>query len=290
MLTENSIQLSDGRLLCYAEYGSPHGHPVMFFHGTPSSRMEAGIMGDEVFCQYGLRIIALDRPGMGGSSFQPRRSYTDWPKDVVALADHLGIEMFSVMGNSGGCPYAAVCAAKIPERLLSAVVACGAWRMDWPEAFQNLPLVNRLFWTMAKRVPFLFGPVISMMSSSSKEPSEQDLEKMKRRISPADFEALMRPEIRDRFRQMSKESMRQGTRGVAWDARLIVTEWDFQLSEIRMPFHIFHGDQDTSVPIAVARKAASLLSDARLVVFEGEGHASTPLNQFEHIARALSGS
>lgn len=73
--------------------------------------------GDEAFSQFGLRVIAPDRPGMGQSDFQPKRGFSDWPTDVTALVDVLGLDRFSILGNSGGGGYAAVCAAKIPERL-----------------------------------------------------------------------------------------------------------------------------------------------------------------------------
>src|SRR4026207_954348 len=102
-------------------------------------------MADEAFSQVGLRISPPDRPGMGKSDFQPGRGFSDWPADVIVLADELGLDRFSVLGNSGGGGYAAVCAAKIPERLHTVVIVSGGWQMNWPEALDNLPPVNRLF-------------------------------------------------------------------------------------------------------------------------------------------------
>jgi len=158
MKTIDYVKLPDGRKLAYAEFGRPEGHPVLYFHGSPSSRLEPLLYGDDVFHQFGLRIIAPDRPGMGQSDFQPRRGFSDWPKDVLVLADTLGLERFSVLGNSGGCGYAAACAARIPERLHAVVIVSGAWRMDWPEAMNNLSAHLKLLWNLArstwKRSPF----------------------------------------------------------------------------------------------------------------------------------------
>ncbi len=53
-----------------------------------------------------IRLIGIDRPGMGRSQFQKRRCLLDWPDDVMELADYLGIERFAVLGVSGGGPYA----------------------------------------------------------------------------------------------------------------------------------------------------------------------------------------
>ena len=92
MKTDNLLTLPDGRKLAYGEFGKPDGYPVLYFHGTPSSRLEPLMIGDEVFRQVGIRVIAPDRPGVGGSDFQLNREFSDWPKDVEFLADAVGLE------------------------------------------------------------------------------------------------------------------------------------------------------------------------------------------------------
>jgi pimeloyl-ACP methyl ester carboxylesterase len=117
--------LPDGRRLGYDEHGERDGYPIFYFHGTPSARVEWAFFGTEELTQtLNLRVIAVDRPGMGLSDFQPNRRVTDWPADVCALADHLHLERFGVVGYSGGVPYAAVCAARLPDRLTA--VGCVA--------------------------------------------------------------------------------------------------------------------------------------------------------------------
>ncbi len=182
MNTENHLVLPDGRTLAYAEFGQPDGYPVMYFHGAPSSRLEPLLIGDAVLSRFGLRVIAPDRPGMGGSDFQPNRTFSDWPKDVIALANALGLEQFAVLGNSGGGPYVAVCAARIPERLTSAVIVSGGWRMDWPEAQNNLPFVNRLVLIFADKAPFLLGLLLKMMAASSGGEREKELAQLRKRV------------------------------------------------------------------------------------------------------------
>lgn len=68
-----------------------------------------------------LRVIAPDRPGFGLSTFDARRRITDWPADVKALAAHLGITRFAILGGSGGAPYALACARALPADMVSAV-------------------------------------------------------------------------------------------------------------------------------------------------------------------------
>src|SRR5437899_12705534 len=104
------IVLSDGRRLGYAQYGSPNGSPLMYFHGWPSSRLEPRV-AENLCADLGLQVIAPDRPGFGLSDFKPGRTLASWPEDVRALAASLGFHRFAVLGVSGGGPYAIACAA-----------------------------------------------------------------------------------------------------------------------------------------------------------------------------------
>ena len=100
-----STVLPDGRILSHATYGDPAGLPVLFFHGTPGSHVGAELLHDAALAA-GVRLIAPDRPGMGESTYQPGRVLLDWPNDVVALADAMGIDRLRIIGYSGGGPYA----------------------------------------------------------------------------------------------------------------------------------------------------------------------------------------
>lgn len=289
MNTDQSIKLPDGRALAYAEYGDPQGHPVLYFHGSPGSRLEPLLLCDEELARFGLRVIAPDRPGMGQSDFQVGRGFSHWPADVTALADHLGIGQFSVMGNSGGAGYAAVCAAKIPKRIRAAVVVSGGWPMHWPEARQGLPLPNRVFLLLSRHAPFLLPSMLKMMAGSPKDTQEQILAQFKKHMPAADYAAIEKPGRAVDLMKATREAMAHGTRGAVWDMRLHVREWDFGLDEVRMPIALFHGEQDRCAPIALARKAKALLPTARLVTYANESHLSTPCNHLEEIASALRG-
>src|SRR5437016_366230 len=88
-ISATSIMLRDGRRLAYGEYGESSGVAVFYFHGTPGSRIE-GTIADQAAKRLGVRLIAIDRPGIGFSAFKPRRRLRDWPADVAELADALG--------------------------------------------------------------------------------------------------------------------------------------------------------------------------------------------------------
>jgi len=287
MKTENHIALPDGRKLAYAEFGKPDGFPVLYFHGTPSSRLEPLVFGDEAFSRLGLRLLAPDRPGMGASDFQRGRGFSDWPADLTSLANALDLETFSVLGNSGGGGYAAVCAARIPERLHTAVIVSGGWQMNQPEAMENLPAPNRLFFKLADKALLLLRLMLKMMAAPSQGRPEQQLARLKPSLHPADYVLLHQIWRLEAFNHMLREAMRQGTKGAAWDTRLFVREWDFRLDEIRMPLKLFHGEEDRNVPFVLVQKMIRQLPTAHLVTYQGEAHLSTFNNHLEEIAHAL---
>ena len=283
MATEGNVVLADGRNISFAEYGSPDGHPVLYFHGAPSSRLEPLLIGDDVFVRLGLRIIAPDRPGMGRSNFQPHRGFSDWPVDVTALADSLGLHKFSVLGNSGGGIYVAACAARIPERLHSAVIVSGAWRMDQSRLLTHIPLVMRMMWLLAKHAPALLRLLLKNMSASV----GSDLAQMKDILPQPDYDALESRGRYEAFSYVLREAMRQGSKGPAWDMRLYVHPLDVRLQDIRVPLHVFHGEKDSNVPIAMVREALTDIPSARLTSYQHEAHLSTLCNRFDDIAKAL---
>ena len=113
------IVLPDGRHLGYFIVGE--GKPVIYFHGTASSRLEVRLL-TEFAHKAQLQIICIDRPGYGLSTFMPRKSLCDFTGDINFLVDHLGIERFGVIGWSGGGAFALAYVALFPERMTRALV------------------------------------------------------------------------------------------------------------------------------------------------------------------------
>jgi malate synthase len=117
------VRLADGRDLACLERGDRNGRPVFYFHGTPGSRYEAAWASDAA-ARHGFRLVAVDRPGMGLSTFQKNRTFRDWPKDVGELAATLGFERFGFAGHSGGGAFTFAAACGLAERLEFAIAFC----------------------------------------------------------------------------------------------------------------------------------------------------------------------
>lgn len=149
------FQLSDGRRLGYDERGAPAGKPVFYLHGSPSSRVESNLfVSDELLQSLNVRLIAVDRPGMGLSDFQPNRRLLDFPNDLLALADHLKIERFAILAYSGGGPYGEACALSIPDRLTRVGIVSGAAPFNLPGLTEGIPADNLRYFDL----PFVFLP------------------------------------------------------------------------------------------------------------------------------------
>jgi len=128
-----SAATADGRRLAYRDAGDPAGIAVVSHHGTPGSRLERHPDDERLMAELGLRVITYDRPGYGGSDPHPGRRVADAAADVAALADHLGLARFAVVGESGGGPHALACSAGLGERVLRVGVVVGSAPADDPD-------------------------------------------------------------------------------------------------------------------------------------------------------------
>jgi pimeloyl-ACP methyl ester carboxylesterase len=267
--TDRTIRLPDGRRLGYAEWGDPGGGPVLYFHGWPGSRVE-GRLGDEAARVSGVRLIAIDRPGMGLSDFQPRRTFVDWPDDVVQVAAALGVDRFAVLGISGGGPYAAVCACKLSDRLTGAGIVSGLAPLDVPGVIAGMGRRNRLAFQLVGRLAVWGRILMAAMAVSVARRPDRVLE---RGVAAAvDKEYLGRPDVRQILVESLSEAFRSGSRGPAWEMGLYARPWGFRLQHIRTPVRLWHGEQDANAPVTMGRYLATSIPESRASFYSGEGH------------------
>jgi pimeloyl-ACP methyl ester carboxylesterase len=271
---DRTFRLADGRVLGYREFGNPDGHPVFLFHGIPGSRCGAEIVTEQAG-QRGLRIIGVDRPGIGLSTFQPNRTFLDWPPDVLALADSLGLDQFGVVGNSGGAAYVAACAARFPERLSFSGIISGMGPMDIPDGLNRLSLsrTDRILVNLARRSPRLACRIAAPILAREFDPDRPGVvERMKHGMAPADIELLDQPSIAKTLIYEAAEAMKQGAQGVTWDLMLYTRPWGFRLDEIKAVVHLWHGEADITVPPHFGRAIAAAIPRCRAIYWPGEGH------------------
>lgn len=219
------IQLGHERQIAYCEYGDPDGSPVFYFHGTPGSRYEP-MFGDRAAREYGYRILALDRPGIGRSDYIKGRTLLDWPQDVHEVAKHLEIERFGVIGVSGGGPYALACGYALSD-YLEFIVLMGSWGpvAQQPKLWQEMAPLDRFFGKLSRRIPQAFYIPFSLLGYAAKWLSPYSFMKLlESSMSQADKELMSDEEMARFFVEDVKEAFRQGARGSADDAIALYRE------------------------------------------------------------------
>jgi pimeloyl-ACP methyl ester carboxylesterase len=268
---DQQIQLRDGRRLGYAEYGASAGKPVFFFHGLPGSRLFRH-PDDSLARSAGVRILAPDRPGMGLSDYKPGYTLLDWPDDVADLADALGIERFAVVGFSGGGPYVAACAFKLPHCLTAAGIISGIGPLDAPGALEGMLSSNRVGYRVGRWMPWFWWRLIFRLYYGGVRRRPERLARMSKEEPRADHAAFARPGVREMFIRNFAEAFRQSTEGAARDGWLLSRPWGFGLEEIETPVFLWQGEEDVVVTPAMARHMEAKIPGCRATFLPGEGH------------------
>ena len=280
----NSFELKDGRQLGFAEYGEPDGQPIFYFHGLPGSRLEAGHL-HEVAVANNFRLIGLDRPGMGLSSIEPKRSILSWVEDVEAFSDSMGIDKFSIIGHSGGAPFVAACAYVIPHRLKGAAIVSGMAPFENPEATASLSRGQRIVNSIINAIPWIANVMMKLTYIMLNKPGM--LKQMLKQMSEADQFVFSDPESSKAIIDATKEAFRNGVSGTSQEIVLSLKPWGFKLENISYPITIWQGGMDKQAPEMHARIYAKLIPNANLIFFKDEGHLSILKNHGEEILRRI---
>ncbi len=262
------IRLRDGRALAYAEWGPAGGRPVLHFHGVPDGRFSWG--GGSACKDRGVRLIAVDRPGIGGSDPKPGRSVADWPADAEELAEQLGLDRFAVSGWSAGGAYALACAHELQPRIDAVALVSGAGRLDLPGFVEQMSTAAA--WRLAARVPSAMTLAYSALAHLARRSPGAARKVLFSGVPKADRKVIDRPNVGERLVSAYVEATRTGGRGVTEDMRALLSPWSFDPSEIDLPVHLIHGTEDTIAPPAHAEYWIETLQATQPVWVESAGH------------------
>ena len=281
-----TLVLRNGRHLGFAEYGNENRKPLFYFHGNQGSRYEAEFIKDKID-SLNIHIISLDRPGMGLSDFQERRKMLDFPEDVLELAKHLSLERFSILGGSGGGPYALTCAYRIPpDQLERCIVVSGLGPYSLSKKGMVRRSKNQLI--IAKYFPWSIHFLIwaSMgRKVGDEEWWETNYNKLLDMLPEPDRKVSLDTEIKKRMIKKTIEAFRQGSKGPAHDFKLFAKPWGFTLEEIPVETKVslFHGEMDINVPLTMAQTMNEQILNSELKIYPEEGHLSVLVNRFKEM-------
>lgn len=299
------------RVLTFETFGPSDGSPVFLLHGTPGSRQGPRPRGLELDLM-GIRLIAYDRPGYGGSTRARGRTVSDAAEDVRAIADALGLDRFAVVGRSGGAPHALACAAGLPRRVTAAASLVGlAPRraqddgLDW---FAGMGEANRRAFRAAwatvdnGRLPGLVDhlarhteTLIERHADFVRTEHDADMPDVDRHMLA---DAGVRHLLGQNFRvaAANEENLVVGGGDAASPLRVLAGwlddvlafagDWSFKLDEIDVPVLVWHGGQDVLLPVTHSKWLAQRISGAELVIDGCAAHFGA-LNVLPEVLRWL---
>ncbi|MBO6851608.1 MAG: alpha/beta hydrolase, partial [Marinobacter sp.] len=236
---------ADGRTLSYCEYGDPDGRPIVFFHSVRGSRLE--VPGSlDVLYRLKLRLIVPDRPGYGRSDALEDRTTYDLAGDVAALADHLGLNRFLILGYSLGGFLALHCAAHLGDRVerLGLVSALAPPQTD--PGGRPLKGLFRLAVTLADKAPSLAERILNQMARSILRNPAKHLG------SDADRQLLANPQTRHQYVRAMAESCSRGSGGFVEDLKAVARTPEPSPDQLALPVYLWHGHQDGQVAVQQA--------------------------------------
>lgn len=265
-MIEGDLRLDDGRTLHWYDTGAPDGvadPPVVYWHhGTPN----IGAPPAPLFAlseRLGVRWVAHDRPGYGGSTARPGRTIADVVPDVVAVTAARGVDRFAVMGHSGGGPPSLACAALLPDRVTAVASMAGLAPYDVSTA-------DGLDWFVGMAGD---GPLRAALAGrAAKEAYEAAAPEGMPGFIPADWAALEGDW--SWFGQVVPPALANGPGALIDDDLSYVAPWGLDVGAVGAPVLVLHGAADGVVPAAHGEWLADHLPSAELWLVPDAGHIS----------------
>jgi pimeloyl-ACP methyl ester carboxylesterase len=268
-----TLVMRTGRALEVREYGDPRGHPAVFFHGLIGSHYQASYI-DEQARRLALRILAPNRPGVGRSEFVARTSALDVVPDVEDLAGALGLGEFSVIGISGGTPYALATLLRLGPRVRTATVISGMGPMRLPGALRGMDRTRRAFLEVGSRSLHMARRAFRTESGRFRADPERFLDRLVATWSHPDRVLFRRRVVFELFLKDLHEVFTAGRAAEGLPRELaIFRNYGFSLRELPADRRVvlWHGLDDTIVPPTMAWAMSQALPSCEAHLLPG-GH------------------
>ena len=271
---EGSVTVPGGRRMGYALFGDQEGAETIFWlHGTPGARRQIPLDARAYAEKAGVRVIGIDRPGIGWSDAHVYVNVLGFAKDLEFIADHLGVGSMHVVGLSGGGPYTLGAGVAMPERVKSLGVIGGVAPCVGPDSVRGglvslakplAPAIN----LARKPLGFALGGALKVAIPFG--PRALDLYAM---VQPAgDKRMLSQPDFKAMFIDDLSNGAKEQFSAVISDILLFTRDWGFRLSDVNVPVRWWHGDADHIIPFSHGEHVVRLLPNAELIPIEGEAH------------------
>jgi pimeloyl-ACP methyl ester carboxylesterase len=209
--------------------------------------------------------------------------------DVVAIADHLGIEQFFAVGMSGGGPHALACAALLGERVLAAatigsVAPYGAEGLDWTDGMGEENLVE---FAAAVAGAEELGAYLERMRGEMQGVTGADVQTSLAGLLSDVDRGVLSGEYAEHLAEAMRRALEPGIWGWFDDDIACLRDWGFGLAAITRPVTIWQGRQDLFVPFAHGEWLAARVPGARAQLLDDHGHLSIGLGRYGDVLDGL---
>ena len=254
-------------ILSCSQLGRNDGEPLFYFHGMPGSSIESN-PASQIADQCGIRLIAIDRPGYGESDRQPSLHLSNWGGVVSQLADSLELEQFSVLGFSGGGPYALACANELSARVKQVFLVGSLAPFETSAMQVHINADFKPLYELARDSRELASEQISLMA----ETPEILMGIMQTALPAPDQAIFERVEFRKDYLRNLSRALLSGVDGLVDDMHRVTKPWEFELTDIKTPVDIWHGREDRNVGLAIAEYLAATLPNTTAHFLDACGH------------------
>jgi pimeloyl-ACP methyl ester carboxylesterase len=253
-MKDNILTTRSGRKLEVKEYGDPAGHPVLFFHGMIGSHYQASYIADQAG-QEGFRIIAPNRPGVGLSEFIKRKGPLEAVDDIEDLVAVLELDDFSVVGISGGTPYALATFYRLGLRVKTVTVISGMGPMRLRGAVRSMDRRRRMVLEVGSRYPHLAMQFFAKARYRFRTDPDGFLHRLIATWCVADQQAFQRKEVYDLFMKDLHQVFTDGKGPETLSQELaIYRDYGFSVADLPVERRVtlWHGLADNIVPATMA--------------------------------------
>jgi pimeloyl-ACP methyl ester carboxylesterase len=247
----SGIRLPDRRTLAWAEYGNPRGVPCVLIPDSGSSRLAPTWLLHDAAVPAAVRLLAVDRPGVGASDPVGIGGREDLADDLAHMVQTLAVGRIAVIGVGHGVDDALALADRHPT-MVSAAIGVSArtgavipeqpgakhrllhrphpWDgplLDWAGAAGRADLSRELTWRRA----------LDRMSADA-------VESLGERWRERDFRQAVATDLA--LGQPDRDHLHAPDRAPRWTQR-----WSS-----RVPVHLWHGRQEWATHVSAIRAVA----------------------------------
>lgn len=274
----------DNKRIYYYLFGNTQTKPIFFFHGYPGTGKQAFLLSNTSFDD-NYFIVAIDRPGYGLSDPQPGLTLKKFAQDILELSEYLKIDKFISMGVSGGGPFAAAVAYYLPDKVFKVGSISGVA----PVTVKNIFYLNseqKKTYFLKKLLPknivsYLVERRLSALLKQLNNLESSDL------LNNRDKLVFQNPEVGQFLIETFNEALAHGPAGIMTDMEILSSPWGFEIENIKVPYYLWHGDEDKIVHFQMANYMRKRLQDVKFKIFPTEGHYSLAYNHKSQILQDL---